>query len=153
VCGNRNPIEFDACAACGTPFGRLFQEPERRPEIAPGRALAWSLVVPGLGHWKVGRPVDGFARTVLFLWTVVTVIVIVGSRSGKGGLGATAGLFLLFLGASVLLYGLSAVDAYRIASGERELVTSRILLWGSAGLMLIAAALAALVTLPAVRGG
>ncbi len=153
VCGNRNPIEIDACAACGTPFGRLFQEPERRVEIPPRRALAWSLLLPGLGHVKVGRVADGIARAVLFAWTTITVVLLLSSRSGKGGLGSTAGLFALFFVASLLLYGLSAIDTYRIASGERELVTSRILLWGSAALMLVAAVVATLVTLPAVRGG
>ena len=153
VCDNRNPIELDVCAACGTPFARLLQEPERRPEISPQSALLSSLVFPGLGHWKCGKPFDGLARAVLFAWTLATVVVIALSRSGKDGFGATIGLLGLFLVATVLLYALSALDAHRIASGESELVTSRILLWGSAGLMLLAAIVATLITLPALQGG
>jgi hypothetical protein len=153
VCDNRNPLELDACAACGTPFARLLQEPERRPEISPQSALLSSLIFPGLGHWKCGKPFDGLARAVLFTWTLATVLVIALSRSGKGGFGATIGLLGLFLVATVLLYVLSALDAHRIASGESELMTSRILLWGSAGLMLLAAIVATLITLPALQGG
>jgi hypothetical protein len=97
--------------------------------------------------------VDGIARIVLFAWTLVTIVMILASRSGKSGIGAAASLFGLFLVAGIAVYVLSAVDAHRIASGAPELVTSRILLWSSAGLMLLAIILGAFVALPAVRGG
>jgi hypothetical protein len=153
ACDEWNPIELDTCAACGTPFARLFREPDHGPEVSPQSALLSSLVFPGLGHWRCGKPFDGVARAVLFAWTLTTVAVIVFSRSGKSGFGATVGLLGLFLVATVLLYALSALDAYRIASGEHELVTSRILLWGSAGLVLLAAIIATLITLPSMQGG
>jgi hypothetical protein len=153
VCDHANPIALTACAACGTPFARLFEEPGRRSETEPRTALKWSLLLPGLGHWKCGRPFDGVARVVVFAWTVVTIAIIVGSRPGSGGLGAATSLFGLFLLAAVALYVVSAIDAYRLASGDRELVPSRILLWASAGLMLLAMVLGALVAFPAVRGG
>jgi hypothetical protein len=60
-------------------------------------------------------------------------------------------LFLLFLGASVAIYVLSAVDAYRIASGEQPIVSSRALLWTSAGLIVLLVLIATFVTLPAAR--
>jgi hypothetical protein len=122
-------------------------------QVEPGAALRWSLVLPGLGHWKCGRPFDALARVVVFVWMVLTLVIIVASRVGSGGLGAAASLFGLFLLATVALYVLSAVDAYRLASGDRELVSSRMLLWASAGLMLLAIILGALVAFPAVRGG
>lgn len=152
ACGNENAIELDACSACGTPFARLFREPEHRAEIRPQSALLASLVFPGLGHWRCGKPLDGVARAVLFAWTLTTAVVIALSRSGKG-FGTTIGLFGLFLVATVLLYALSALDAYRIASGDDEIVTSRILLWGSVGLVLLAAIIATLISLPSMRGG
>jgi hypothetical protein len=152
ACGKENAIELDACSDCGTPFARLFREPEHGAEIPPQSALLSSLAFPGVGHWRCGRPLDGLARAVVFAWTLTTVLVIALSRSGKG-FGTTVGLFGLFLVATVLLYALSAIDAYRIASGESEIVTSRILLWGSAGLVLLTAVIATLIALPSMRGG
>jgi len=137
---------------CGTPFAQLFAEPEERVQIAPARAMAWSLLWPGLGHWKAGHRLDGVARMVLFAWTLGTVVVFLASRSG-GGLGSGTALFVLFLAASVLLYVVAAVDARRIASGEEALVSSRVLVWVSVGLVVASVVLAMLVTLPAARGG
>lgn len=152
ACGQVNPIALDRCEVCGTPFGQLFAEPEPRVEIAPARAMAWSLVWPGLGHWKAGRRLDGVARMALFAWTTGTVVVFLVSRPEEGfGSGAT--LFSLFLVASVMLYVVSAIDARRIAADEEPFVSSRLLLWTSVGLVVISVVLATLLTLPAARGG
>ncbi|MGH2637528.1 MAG: zinc finger Ran-binding domain-containing protein, partial [Actinomycetota bacterium] len=151
VCGKRNPIEASLCGTCQTPFARLFEEPSNRPEIEPRTAAFWSLAFAGLGHWKVGLRADGVARMVLFAWTLGTVLVVIASRSG-GGLGSSTPLFALYFGSAIAIYVLSAVDAYRIADGVPQLVTSRVLLWVSAALVLVSIALATLVTLPAARG-
>ena len=109
------------------------------------------MVFPGLGHWKLGRRGDAVARFAIFGWSFGALLVLLFSRFGKGGLGATMPLFLLFLGASVAIYVLSAVDAYRIASGEQPIVGSRALLWTSAGLIVLSVLIATFVTLPAAR--
>lgn len=152
VCGRDNAMELNECAVCGTPFARLFQEPERRPEIAPRDAALWSLVFPGIGHWRCGRTLDGVARGVMFAWVFGALLVLLLSRAGKGGLGVTFPMFGLFLAASVALYALSAVDAYRIAGGDAPLVSTRTLLWGSVTVLVLSVVLASLVMLPAVRG-
>jgi hypothetical protein len=151
VCGNPNPIAVNLCLACGTPFARLFQEPGRAPEIDPRTAALWSLLFPGLGQWKCGRPLDGIARMVAFLVPFGTMLLLVVSRLGRGGLGSTALLFSLFLVASLVAWSTSAVDAYRSASGVAPLIAPRTLLWGLVGLILVAVALATAVALPAVR--
>lgn len=153
ACEAANPISADRCAVCGTAFAQLFAEPKPRVEIPPSRALAWSLLLPGLGHWKAGRAFEGIARMVLFGWTFGTVVVIGAARSGRGGLGPVAPLFGLFLLACLALYVTSAIDARRIASGEEPLVSSRLLLWASVGLVLLSTVLATLLTLTAARGG
>jgi hypothetical protein len=114
-------------------------------------AALWSLAFAGLGHWKAGYRADGFARIVLFVWTLGTVIVVLLSRSEEG-LGQGAALFGLYLGAAVAIYVLSAIDAYRLADGRTPLVTSRVLLWASAALVLASIVLATFITLPAARG-
>jgi len=151
TCAERNPIGSSACSVCGTPFARLFQGPEDRPSVEPQTAAVWSLAFPGLGHWKAGRRFDAVARMVLFAWTSGTLAVLLVARFGKGGLGATFPLFLLFLLAAAAVYVASAVDAYRIAAGEEPLVSSRMLLWGSAALVVLSVLIASFVTLPAAR--
>ncbi|HZD80694.1 MAG TPA: zinc finger Ran-binding domain-containing protein [Actinomycetota bacterium] len=153
VCQHQNPIHLDACEVCGTPFARLFQEQERPPEVEPGTAALWSALFPGLGHWRCGRTLDGVARAVIFAWTFGTLLILILSRIGKGGLGATLPLFALFLASSVAVWMSAVLDAYRIAAGADPVVSSRTLLWGSVVLIVVSVLLASLVTLPAVRGG
>lgn len=151
ACGTRNEIEAELCTACGTPFGRLFEEPVVRPHVEPRAAAAWSLVFPGLGHWRLGRKGDAIARFALFGWAFGALLILVAARSGKGGLGPMLPLFLLFLVASIAIYVSSAVDAYRIAAGNDPVVRTRALLWGSIGVIVLSVVIAALVTLPAAR--
>jgi ribosomal protein L40E len=151
ACETRNPIEAGLCSACGTAFGRLFEEPEVRPQVDPQTAAVWSMVFPGLGHWRLGRKGDAIARFAMFGWAFGSLLVLLVSRFGKGGLGPTLPLFLVFLLASVTIYALSALDAYRIAAGDAPIVGSRALLWGSVGLIVLSILIATFVTLPAAR--
>lgn len=152
TCEHVNVLVLERCEACGTPFARLFAEPEPVVEIAPSRALGWSLLVPGLGHWMAGRRADGVARMVLFGWTFGTCLVLLVSGS-DGGLGRAGVLLGLFAAAAVALYVLSAVDAWRIAAGQDPIVRSRTLLWASVGLVVVSVVLATLLSLPVARGG
>jgi len=151
VCDSRNPIEANECSTCGTPFYRLLEEPSVAPDVEPQTAAVWSLALPGLGHWKLGRRTDAVARFAMFGWAFGALLILLVSRFGKGGLGPTFPLFLLFVGASLMIYVLSAVDAYRLASGEQPVVSSRALLWTSAGLVFLSVLIATFVTLPAAR--
>lgn len=87
----------------------------------------------------------------MFGWAFGALLILLVSRFGKGGLGPTFPLFLLFVGASLMIYVLSAVDAYRLASGDPPVVSSRALLWTSAGLVFLSVLIATFVTLPAAR--
>jgi hypothetical protein len=77
--------------------------------------------------------------------------VLVVSRIGKGGFGPTFPLFVLFAFASAAIYVLSAFDAYRLAAGEEPVVSSRTLLWASAGLVVLSVLIPSFVTLPSAR--
>ena len=151
ACEARSAIEASVCATCGTPFARLFQKDDERPEMDPQSAAVWSMVFPGLGHWKLGRRADAIARFAMFAWAFGALMILVVSRVGKGGFGPTFPLFVLFAFASATIYVLSAVDAYRIAAGEEPLVSSRALLWASAGLVFLSVLIASFVTLPSAR--
>jgi hypothetical protein len=151
VCGGRNPIEAVACEVCRAPFARLFERPEERPAVDATSAVLWSLAFAGLGHWRAGLRADGVARAVVFAWTLGTVILILMSRS-DAGFGSSLALFCLYAGSAGAIYVLSAIDAHRVASDLPQLVPSRVLLWCSAGLVLLSLVLSVFVTLPATRG-
>ena len=141
VCGTRNPIEAGrVLRCCGTPFAAAARGAETAPEIEPQTAAVWSMLWPGLGHWKLGRRTDAVARIVMFGWAFGALLVVLVSRFGKGGLGPTFPLFILFLGASVMIYVVSALDAYRLAAGDTPVMSSRALLWTSAGLVFLSVA-------------
>jgi hypothetical protein len=151
ACRTSNPLELDRCSACNTPFARLFEEERAATEIDPRTAALWSVACPGLGQWKCGQSVDGIARGIAFLFPFGMVVVMALSGLARAGVGLTAILFLLLLGATMAVWASSIVDAYRVASGADPLVTPRTLLWGLVGLIVVVLALASAIALPAVR--
>lgn len=148
VCGNRNAIELDVCAVCGTPFATLMRQDQERPQVDPKDALAWSLIFPGLGHRKVGRGLDGLARGVLFgmLFTMAILTGLSGIRSGM-----LFALFALFMGLALLVYAGSAWEAYHLAEGGEPVVSARALLWATVGVILLSVVVLALTVVTAVR--
>ncbi|MFL5736939.1 MAG: hypothetical protein ACJ76P_06340 [Actinomycetota bacterium] len=144
VCGRRNSMEVSVCLSCGTPFGHGFEEQEEHPSISPGTAVKWSLIYPGLGHWKAGRTMDAIARAVVFTWPFLTGLLFL-SAHPAGRLGVIGALGGLFLSLAVLLYIAIAIDAGRVADGQSPMISSRALLWIAAVIVLFSVASAALV--------
>lgn len=134
VCGEHNPIEADACTACGTPFATMMRLDEPAGQGTPRDAVAWSLIYPGLGHRKAGLPLDGLARGILFTMTFGMALLI-----GLGGVrsGPIFALFVLYLLLALGVYGGSAYEARRVALGGGLLVPSRPLMWATVGLTLL----------------
>lgn len=137
-CGSTNPIEAMACGRCGASFSELMEREERPPTrtVPPGRAIGLSLAFPGLGHAAAGRTAEGVARAILFAWVVGSLIALLLVRAGQG-LGPYRWLAVLYVAAAGGLYGVTAADAGRAASGAPPLVSSRLLLYGVSGLMLL----------------
>jgi hypothetical protein len=136
ACRAENEIEAATCRVCGTPFARLLEEERRGPAPEPGRAVSRSLLFPGLGHAAVGRGAEGLARAVVFGYTLAIVIAVLAMRSGEG-FGPFLPLVLVSAAAGIALYTLSAVDAGRLARGERQVLSTRALLYGAVGLILL----------------
>ncbi len=151
TCGSENRLEDRACRSCGTPFRELFEEPTARPLPAPGRAVALSLLFPGAGHVAAGRVAEGVARAVVFAFALGTVLAIVLSRRGLG-LGPFLALVGTLAAAAGLLYGLTAVDAHRLARGQPQIVTTRVLLYGATGLIVLTIAVLVLAGVRATPG-
>lgn len=139
VCGNDNAIELDACAVCGTTFAALMREADAPPSISPEEALRWSLIFPGLGHRKVGRPLDGLTRGILFALLAGMALLI-----ALGGLKSSVlvGLFALYLVCAVAVYVGSALEARQLAQGGALFLPTRQVLW--AGVILLMSSMALL---------
>jgi hypothetical protein len=136
TCHTENPIEAATCRGCGAPFTQLFSEEEARPTVAPGRVVGLSLLFPGLGHLAAGRAAEGIARAVVFGYALATVVTLLVARAGQG-LGPFLPLFLISATAGVVLYAMTAIDAGRLARGEEQVLTTRALLYGAVGLMVL----------------
>jgi hypothetical protein len=153
TCEAENGLDANACAVCGTPFGPLFEEPRAAPAVSPAAAAAWSLVLPGLGHWLLGRRAEAVARFVLAAWVGGMLLVLLSSRTGNEGLGVAGSLVALFGLAAVGLWAEAFVDARRAADGLPPVVTSRMMLWASVALVGLSILLATILTLPGLRSG
>ncbi len=127
VCDEENPLEANTCMMCGTPFGRLFEEPEEKPTMEPNRAAMFGLL-PGLGHYKLGQGGEAFARAFAFAGCLGMALLFLLSVSGSG----TSRLLILslYLVAVIFLVGESAMECYRIASGEPQMLAGRLIIWG-----------------------
>jgi hypothetical protein len=109
-----------------------------------------SALVPGLGHWALGRRGDAVARFVLAVWFDGAAVTVLAGRPGTTGAVAFA---IVFVGAALALSLSSALDAYRIASGRPPLVTARMLLWGITIVVLATVLIGTLLVIPSARGG
>jgi hypothetical protein len=148
ACGTDNPIELDACAVCGTTFASLMRQDDAPPQVDPAAAAKASLLFPGLGHRKVGKSLDGVARGVLFaVLASMAATMFVSGVSTSG----TLGVFALFLGAALLVYVGSALEAFRIAEGGQPFVSSRALLWATAVVIIGSVLLLAVSVVTATR--
>jgi len=152
ICQNENELDSTLCPVCGTPFGRLFEEPDENPRIPPDRAALYGLL-PGYGHLKCGRAGEAVARMFFALGSLaITTMFAFTADAGAVSMVLTA-LFACLLLFSV---GESAVDARRLASGERELITGRQLLWvfiGAFGLAVLLVVFLSIGQTPSVGGG
>src|SRR4030095_6088398 len=106
---------------------------------------------PGPVYWKLGRRTDAVARCAVCAWAFGALLILVVSRFGKGGLGPTFPLFVLFLGASLMIYVVSALDTYRLAAGRTPVRSAGALLWPAGGLVFLSFLTATFVTLPSAR--
>jgi hypothetical protein len=150
-CDSDNPIKASTCSACGAPFGQLLEEEHRREKVSARRAVRLSLLYPGLGHAALGRGAEGLARAVVFTYVLATVVAILVMRGGSD-LGPFVALFGISALAAVVFYALAAIDAGRAANGEPPIVSTRALLYGAAGLILLTVAVLVVTGIRASRG-
>jgi len=152
TCQNENELDSMLCPVCGTPFGRLFEEPDEHPRVPPDKAALYGLL-PGYGHLRCGRAGEAVARMFFALGSLaITTMFAFTSDAGAVSVVLTA------LFACLLLFSVaeSAVDARRLAAGERELISGRQLLWifiGAFGLAVLLVVFLSIGQTPTVGGG
>jgi len=134
-CGTENPFEGQLCATCGTPFSRLFEEPEV-PIVSTRRDAAFAGLVPGVGHYRMGYHADGVARMLVFAGCCLVLGLFAFSASGR----ASALIAALFVVLMLLCIWESAYDAARLASKQRELFSAAQLIWLALGAFGVAVA-------------
>lgn len=151
-CGRDNDLDADPCPSCGTPFARLFEDPRSTPEVARGRAIAWSLAYPGLGHRLVGRTGEGVARGAVFTLALGAILFLVVSRAGNS-LGPILSFLAIYGLFGIAVYAFTAFEAGHIAEGGDPLVSPRVFAWVAAGLVLVSLAVSIFIAVGAIRGG
>lgn len=127
-------MESTHCSACNAAFSETLRPPEpERVQRDPGMTAIYSMVLPGAGHAYLGLWGQAVARAAIWLWVAFTAFM--GAVQRKGGilLAITFGL------AAIVLWLVSAHDAYREASGEPKLVIlkGRLFLYVVLGLLLL----------------
>lgn len=148
ICDHANPIHADICQVCGTTFASLMRRDEAPVRIEPKEALAYSLLLPGLGHYKMRRAADGVARGVLVLvmFAMALLVFLSGVRTG-----VLFTVFAMFMALALAGYGGTAYEAHRIARGGEPLVSARTLLWGTVLVIIVSVALLALSVVTVTR--
>lgn len=106
----------------------------------PGRVTRLSLLFPGAGHVAAGRVGDGVARAIVFAWTALSALAILVTGGGFRT-GAVLPVLLLYVAAAAGVYTVSAVDARRAAEGHPPVLSSRVMLYGVTGLILLTVAI------------
>ena len=137
-CQNKNPLDLDICAVCGTPFARLFSEGPDAQRIEPERAALMS-IVPGLGHWIVGQHGEGATRFLFVVWGLaVGFLGLLAKTSAQYPGGAKLHpVGIVYILSALVVYGIGFVDAHRAANGHEQYLSVKILLYWFAALIFI----------------
>ncbi len=153
TCDAENRLDANSCRICGTPFGRLFEDTVDPPTTSPRAAAAWSLLLPGLGHWFARRRAEAVARFVLAAWIASMLFILVASRVDGGGFGGVGPLVLLFGAAGLALWTEGVIDGRRAAAGLAPVVSSRGMLWACVALVGLSVVLSTLLAVPGLPTG
>lgn len=128
VCGEWNPLGAGACTVCGTTFGRTLGGDEEPPlaDVEPGTAVLTSGILPGAGHFMLGRTAQAVTRAAFFLFCLIGGYLLLRSAAASGQ--SLLPAFPLLLGAAIVWAG-SIYDALALTAGQREVLTPRVLIW------------------------
>lgn len=132
TCEGWNPLSSPACLACGAARRGFGPEPEEPVDLPDeDRLVAYSILLPGLGHLRAGRVGSGLARALFGVGWLIggLLLLLAATRAGAAHLAAVP----LFAGAAAV-WVLTVLDVRSLARGEHtERLDGRTLLWLMAG--------------------
>ncbi len=139
LCQTRNPLDAGTCERCGSTLASFFAtraaEPSRRSSVRV--AVALSAVLPGLGHWALGKAGAAVARAILFVWTVGLSVLLL-ARPPAAGRAAVLAVCVVFLIAAVAIWVVSMLETMRLAEGDdRPMLPRHAFTWLTAGLSVV----------------
>jgi hypothetical protein len=108
TCGEGNGLDVDACPVCGMSLFESMSDQSQR--IEPQAALRAS-VVPGLGLGRVGMAGEGLITALLVVFALLGGLII---------MAAGEPLAVVLIGGGLVLWLISARDAYVVASSGKE---------------------------------
>jgi len=121
-CETVNPIDEPVCRVCAGSMLNLFREASPPP---PPRSRTTALalsVIPGAGLWYAGAPADGVSRLLLWAWWLATTVLLWGRPPALLWI-----VTVPFALATAALWGVSAIDAGRVAERRKVLAGPRVL--------------------------
>lgn len=127
VCDAVHPIDVSTCAVCGASLFSAMQRTDRAGGVSASTALVWS-IVPGGGQWVVGLHLQAPARFVTIALALLAAFAFPGAGTFAAGR-------LLFVAVGLGLWVIAAYDARAVALERPPVLTERLLLWTSAGLL------------------
>ena len=140
ACDTANPIEATVCSRCGSAFTSFLSEGTEPPAPKPvpqGRAVTLTAILPGLGHWSMGRTGLGLARGLLYVWTLsLSLLLLIRPPSAGGAVVRLVGVVFLLAAAGVWV--VSMMETMRLVEGDdRPVLPPKALTWVAAGLSVI----------------
>ena len=151
ACGEHNDLDRDSCIVCGTPFTSLFADERPAVAVPRGRAVAWSLLYPGLGHRLAGHAGEGLARAAVFTLAVAALLFLLVARGGNA-LGPILGFLAVYALFAIGIYAFTAVEAGHLADGGVPFASPRAFAWLAAALVVVSLGVAVFIAVGATRG-
>jgi hypothetical protein len=133
ACGTSNALSLDRCSACGRSMFESFgpARTARATEPRSPQTAALLSIVPGLGHFYLKRPAEGFSRLVSFLWWLAVALMLTARP--------LLPLRAIFIVAVLALVAVSVLEAHQQAIDQRPppILTPRVFLYSWLALLAI----------------
>ena len=140
ACDTPNQIDATACARCGSAFTSFLSEGRETTAPKPipqGRAVALTAILPGLGHWSMGRAGLGLARGLLYVWTLSLSLLLLIRPPATGGTVVRL-VGVVFLLAAVGVWIVAMMETMRLVEGDdTPVIPPSGLTWVAAGLSVL----------------
>ncbi|MGH2705686.1 MAG: hypothetical protein ACRDJ4_11495 [Actinomycetota bacterium] len=133
ACGTPNALSLDRCSACGRSMFESFGAAREASSVAPRSPQTAALlsIIPGLGHFYLNRPAEGFSRLLSFLWWLGVALMLAARP--------LLPLRAIFIVAVLALVAVSVLEAYQQAIDGRPptILTPRVFLYSWLALLAI----------------